>query len=237
MGTHKITQPQINLGDQSIYIAGPMKGHEHNNEDAFAEAAHKFKEQGFEVFNPLELSSSLSSFLDVPLEELSFREIVCNDIITIVEACTHMYMLNGWQYSEGAKVEHALAQWLGMTILYQDSESLKEAQHYDKEWWFSFQAEQFRNISELTRKKNNDYTGGAYTSNPFANFDEAESFGVDPLVGLAVRMGDKMQRLRAFCNKGLSLETEGDTVADIFRDLIGYSTIALGMLERDKTKD
>jgi hypothetical protein len=50
-------------------------------------------------------------------------------------------------------------------------------------------------------------------------------------------MGDKMQRLKAFCNGGLSLETNGDTVADIFNDLIGYSSIALGMLERKKEVD
>ena len=78
---------------------------------------------------------------------------------------------------------------------------------------------------------------GENTATLFANFDEAEGFGIDPIVGLSLRIGDKMQRLRAFCNAGLSLETKGDTVADIFKDLIGYSTLALGMLERKKGKN
>jgi hypothetical protein len=46
-------------------------------------------------------------------------------------------------------------------------------------------------------------------------------------------MQDKFQRAKAFCKDGkLSVCTEGDQAKDIFRDLIGYSLIALGMLER-----
>lgn len=100
--------------------------------------------------------------------------------------------------------------------------------------YFEFQTRIFAEMAELTRAKNADYAGG--TDNPFANFDEAAGFGVDPLVGLCVRMGDKMQRLKAFCKTGtLQVQTKGDTVADIFRDFIGYSVLALGMLERNKS--
>jgi hypothetical protein len=46
-------------------------------------------------------------------------------------------------------------------------------------------------------------------------------------------MADKFQRAKAYCNEGkLSVCTEGDQAKDIFRDLIGYSLIALGMIER-----
>ena len=116
----------------------------------------------------------------------------------------------------------------------ENQESKQSFKDYDKEWWFEFQAKQFQDMRELTRKKNNDYTGGSMINNPFANFDEAEEFGVDPLLGLALRMGDKMQRLKCFCKEGLLFESNGDTVEDIFRDLIGYSAIALGIIERGK---
>jgi hypothetical protein len=237
MDTHKTEQPEINLGDQVVYIAGPMTGLKDNNFDAFDEKAHNFKEQGFEVINPAELSRTNADAMGIELTELTTRECAHTDLRHLVARATHMYMLNGWQYSKGAKAEHAVAEWLGMTIMYQSKEDLETARHHDKEWWFSFQADTFNDIATLTRKKNNDYTGGADTTNPFANFDEANQFGVDPLVGLSVRMGDKMQRLKAFCNAGLSLDTKGDTVADIFKDLIGYSAIALGMLERRKERD
>lgn len=97
-----------------------------------------------------------------------------------------------------------------------------------KDEWLAFQAQVFDNIKELTRAKNADYTGG--TDDPFANFREAEDFGVDVLVGLCVRMGDKFQRVKSYCTKG-NLEVAGEGLDDAFSDLIGYSALALGLLE------
>ena len=98
---------------------------------------------------------------------------------------------------------------------------------YDKIWWEDFRRQEVEEILALTGKKNNDYTGGQDIDNPFANFDESSEFGVSPIV-------DKFQRAKAFCRDGkLSVNTEGDTVRDIFRDNIGYSLIALGILERN----
>ena len=46
-------------------------------------------------------------------------------------------------------------------------------------------------------------------------------------------MQDKFQRAKAFCAAGsLEVNTDGDQAKDIFRDLIGYSLVAIGMLER-----
>lgn len=106
--------------------------------------------------------------------------------------------------------------------------------NFDKEWWEDFRREEIEKILALTGAKNSDYTGGKGCDNPFANFDGSGEFGIDPLVGVAIRMQDKFQRLKAFCKDGeLSLDTKGDTVRDIYRDLIGYSLISLGMVERD----
>jgi hypothetical protein len=104
---------------------------------------------------------------------------------------------------------------------------------YDKEWWEKFRHEEVQYILELTGRKNSDYTGGDGCNNPFANFDASVEFDVDPLTGICVRMQDKFQRAKAFCAAGsLEVNTDGDKAKDIFRDLIGYSLIAIGMLER-----
>lgn len=106
---------------------------------------------------------------------------------------------------------------------------------YDKKWWDTYRHMEVDYVLNLTAGKNSDYTGGESCSNPFANFDKSTEFGVDPLVGVCIRMQDKFQRAKAFCSDGkLSLDTEGDRAKDIFRDLIGYSLIALGMLEREE---
>ena len=228
---------QIDVGDQTVNISGPMTGIEDFNFRAFDAASYKWKEKGFDVINPAALSRQKAEELGIEIGELCVRECAMLDLVEIISRASHMFMLKGWEYSKGAKTEHALADWLGISVSYEVEESIKAHNTHNKEWWFAFQAEQFNRISKLTRKKNDDYTGGSCTANPFANFDEADDFGVDPLIGLSLRMGDKMQRLKAFCNGGLSLETNGDTVADIFNDLIGYSSIALGMLERKKEVD
>ncbi len=106
---------------------------------------------------------------------------------------------------------------------------------YDKAWWEQFRRDEVEDILNFTANKNSDYTGGKTCSNPFENFDGSLEFGIDPLVGLSLRMQDKFQRLKAFSKDGkLSVEDKGDTVCDIYRDLIGYSLIALGMIERNK---
>ena len=104
---------------------------------------------------------------------------------------------------------------------------------FDKVWWDKFRHEEVQYILELTGHKNSDYTGGDSCNNPFANFDASVEFNVDALTGICIRMQDKFQRAKAFCEDGkLSVCTEGDQAKDIFRDLIGYSLIALGMIER-----
>lgn len=109
---------------------------------------------------------------------------------------------------------------------------------YDKEWWEKFRRDTVELVLNQTAEKNADYTGGKAEPNPFQNFDLSSDFGVDPLVGVCVRMQDKFQRAKAFCKQGnLSLNEKGDTVEDIFRDLIGYSLIAIGMLHRAKESE
>lgn len=104
---------------------------------------------------------------------------------------------------------------------------------FDKQWWEEFRRNEVDEILSFTAKKNSDYTGGQDNDNPFANFDESSEFGVEPITGLCVRMADKFHRAKAYCRDGkLSVSTKGDQTADIFRDLIGYSLVALGMLER-----
>lgn len=105
---------------------------------------------------------------------------------------------------------------------------------FDKEWWEAFRRNEIDSILELTGQKNSDYTGGKGCDNPFENFDSSVDFGVQPLTGICIRMQDKFQRAKALCADGeLTLDTKGDTAKDIFRDLIGYSLIAIGMIERD----
>jgi len=104
---------------------------------------------------------------------------------------------------------------------------------FTKTKYFQFIDETFTDMRALIERKNNDYTAGSRETDPFRNFREARDFGIDPLAGLANRMNDKFNRVKAFCATGnLAVKTEG--VEDAFKDMIGYSLLALGMLQEQK---
>ena len=96
-----------------------------------------------------------------------------------------------------------------------------------KEKYRAFVREKLAEIIKLIDAKNEDYSHG---TDPFANFRISDGVGVDPLVGLWIRMEDKCQRVRAYLKRG-DLKVPGEGIDDAFRDLIGYSLLALGMIK------
>lgn len=84
-------------------------------------------------------------------------------------------------------------------------------------------------------KKNQDYTGGSKSIDPFFNFRGSVALGIEPEMGLMIRMQDKFQRVCAFINNGtLAVNDEG--VKDIIHDLINYSILLGGLLLERQNK-
>ena len=75
-------------------------------------------------------------------------------------------------------------------------------------------------IYDLHRKKQEDYGRG---EDPFANLRSSSEFGLPAWVGVAIRMNDKMHRLKSFALNG-ELANEG--LADTFQDLAAYAVMA-----------
>lgn len=80
---------------------------------------------------------------------------------------------------------------------------------------------------EVMKKKNQDYTGGS--DDPFANFRGSLAMGVEPEIGLMIRMTDKLQRVKSFIAHG-ELAVANEDVMDIGHDLINYSVLLMGLL-------
>lgn len=80
-------------------------------------------------------------------------------------------------------------------------------------------------IKETHRKKQADY---GTDEDPFANVNATSEFGIDPLVGIMLRMNDKMTRLKSFVKKG---KLVNESVEDSLLDLAVYAIIALTILE------
>ena len=82
--------------------------------------------------------------------------------------------------------------------------------------------------------KNADYCGGS--GDPYANFRITEVFGIHPVMGIMIRVTDKLQRLRAFITNGeLAVKTESFT--DACDDIVNYAILIKGMLLEEAARE
>ncbi|WP_445946948.1 DUF4406 domain-containing protein [Shewanella sp.] len=93
---------------KKVYIAGPMSGMVGGNRREFHLAADVQRELGHVVLNPATLPAGLSE-----PEYMS----IC---MPMLMCCDMIYLLDGWEDSNGAKAEYALAKKLGLLIVYQE---------------------------------------------------------------------------------------------------------------------
>ena len=89
-----------------LYIAGPMSGHENYNYPAFHAAAEALRKAGYQVENPAEneapnAAPSWSDWMRVALRQML--------------TCDAVALLDGWEESAGACMEHEVATRLRMS--------------------------------------------------------------------------------------------------------------------------
>jgi hypothetical protein len=104
----------------SVYIAGPMRGHQNLNKEAFYDTEEFLKEQ--RIYHPIINPARLDEGTGLSDEELQtpkgLRQVMARDLDALCE-CDVAYFLMGWEKSEGARVEHSLATMLNLTLIYQ----------------------------------------------------------------------------------------------------------------------
>ena len=93
-----------------IYISGKISGTDlTETRKRFAAVAKVTKRLGYEPVNPLENGLS---------EHDSWKAHMLKDIADLLQ-CKAIYMLQGWQESKGARIEHYIATKIGMPIMYE----------------------------------------------------------------------------------------------------------------------
>ena len=93
-----------------IYISGKISGTNlTETRKRFAAAAKVTKRLGYEPVNPLENGLT---------EHDSWEAHIAKDIADLLQ-CKAIYMLQGWQDSKGACIEHYIATKIGMPIMYE----------------------------------------------------------------------------------------------------------------------
>lgn len=102
-----------------VYIAGPMRGRPHWNWPAFDAMAERLRALGFDVVNPADLDRErgIKAPEDgAPPPQEVFDAAMARDL-TELEGCDAIYLMEGWQESEGTKIERRRAMNLGLELL------------------------------------------------------------------------------------------------------------------------
>lgn len=111
-----------------VYLSGPMRGIPKFNFPAFFEAAVRLKADNHEVFNPAEadlnqygpgvFDSPTGSLEDIKITGFNLRKALKKDTGWICDNAEAIALLPGWERSKGAVAEKALAEALGLQVLY-----------------------------------------------------------------------------------------------------------------------
>jgi len=78
---------------------------------------------------------------------------------------------------------------------------------------------------DIMSMKNEDYAHG---DDPFANFRGSEFLGMDPRMGILLRVMDKIRRLHAYTERG-EMMVKSEPVRDSVLDIINYMVLFWGM--------
>ena len=96
--------------NMKIYLSGKISGTDLDYvRRLFDKVATTLRALGHEVTNPL--CNGLS-------ESDPWEDHIAKDIINLID-CEGIYMLQGWEDSQGARIEYAVAKEIGLKVMYE----------------------------------------------------------------------------------------------------------------------
>jgi len=93
-----------------IYISGKISGIEQQAEDLFQHAENELQLRSYEPVNPMKLNHQ---------HDKSWHSYMKEDVKALCD-CDAIYMLSNWTDSKGSIIEHTIAIYLGLKVLYQN---------------------------------------------------------------------------------------------------------------------
>lgn len=91
-----------------------------------------------------------------------------------------------------------------------------------------------KHVNEMLDTHVKKAAGYAGSDNPdtWANFREAEAWGLTPLQGCLVRMGDKYRRVQNL-RRNAANDRVGESIRDTLMDLANYAVIAVCLMDEE----
>ena len=104
-----------------IYISAPITGMEDTADERFANAVKLVRDHGHIAINPWQENKSFCKWGDAIVAGLR-----------LLRKCDGILLCDGWQHSRGCQIEQKFAQGAGLTILFEEAMTEKEA-HYGED--------------------------------------------------------------------------------------------------------
>ena len=98
---------------EKVYISGKITGIEEIAPMLFEHAEKYLTIMGFTPVNPMKLNHQ---------HDKSWQSYMKEDVKALCE-CNAIYMLNNWTESKGAIIEHTIAMYLRMKVIYESKHS------------------------------------------------------------------------------------------------------------------
>lgn len=93
---------------QLLYIAGPMRGLPGYNHARFNAWAKALRSEGFEVENPVEIGERYGTPEEIAASPVRLEALMAEEL-GVISLCDGIFLLRGWENSEGARREVAEA--------------------------------------------------------------------------------------------------------------------------------
>lgn len=100
----------------TVYVSGKMRGVADYNRWKFRNWAKKLAEVGFHSVNPTDIGDSIATPEKIDASPELVEKVLEADIAAL-RKCDAIFMLRGWETSEGARRELRVALELGMPVV------------------------------------------------------------------------------------------------------------------------
>ncbi len=128
---------------KSVYISGPISGNRKFRED-FDRAEQYLKGfDGVKILNPANIP-------EPPLESSNRWGYFMRNSLRLLSNADIIFMLEGWQQSKGAELEHRIALELGMEVWYENNKLKKETTTKIQEPYTKNDLEHFKVSAKLS---------------------------------------------------------------------------------------
>lgn len=107
---------KLDVVNKNVYIAGPMRGRECYNFEEFFVTARRVRNAGFGVINPAQIDTE-RMFDGWQYTDDKYPDVLMQDLHEIKDNVFCIVLLDGWEYSPGAKTEVAYAKAIGIPVV------------------------------------------------------------------------------------------------------------------------